>query len=761
MVLNELIIKNFGKFKDSKIEFNHGLNIIYGKNEAGKSTIHSFILGMLYGIEKTRVRKEIDIYERYLPWSDSGIYEGVMKLTIDDKMYRIRRSFLNKKAYCELREEESGTLLNLGGKEPGDYLLGISENTFKDTLFIGQLSSRTSEALSLDIKSYIANLSTTMNTEIDLLKVYDKLDREIKTNNSKSDDKQIKEIENELDTIEQNEILRDSISNSLNEKTKELEEVEVKINFVESSLNAISKKELLEKVDKCKELHFESEKNKGILESYQIYGSIKEDDLDLISKKRSQVKAINSEIQQLWNRNEELRRHTSELEESILLSDSSNNDFLEKDNCYENYLEKEMQAQSIINNEMEHLNKGNKNHKNYIRLLQIIITVSIIVNIIRIFTSDADVISSISISVGVLLVGSGLIYFFRRAHKKEMQNKEVIIDKAKQEIATINYIKPLLSKLKTYNYELNNNQNLIERRNFELKSVEEYLSELYLETGIKEEQDIQLLRSKIKEYHQLSNQIDKDETVLRVSLDGKSLEELLRLAELYQNSGSDKDSLETTDDASYLTKDELKTRMKQLRQDRDDLVRRTSTLKGKLEELENLDARRTEAEERLDKVNSLREKALLEQQALKLAKDKIQQISDKIQKGFGKKLDHKVSSIIETITNGKYININIDTDSKMTVDDGYHNIDIERLSLGTVDQMFLSLRMGVDHLLHSHIDLPILLDDTFALYDDERVANLLKWMVTLDKQILIFTCQRRELEILQETKSDSNIIILE
>ena len=52
MKLLELHIDGFGKFHDRTISLNDGINIIYGKNEAGKSTLHTFIRGMLFGIDE-------------------------------------------------------------------------------------------------------------------------------------------------------------------------------------------------------------------------------------------------------------------------------------------------------------------------------------------------------------------------------------------------------------------------------------------------------------------------------------------------------------------------------------------------------------------------------------------------------------------------------------------------------------------------------------------------------------------------------------
>ena len=59
MKIQELEVKNFGKFTDRRIQMEDGINILYGENESGKSTLHTFIKGMLYGMERGRGRATV------------------------------------------------------------------------------------------------------------------------------------------------------------------------------------------------------------------------------------------------------------------------------------------------------------------------------------------------------------------------------------------------------------------------------------------------------------------------------------------------------------------------------------------------------------------------------------------------------------------------------------------------------------------------------------------------------------------------------
>lgn len=171
MRILDLYISGFGKFHNTDLTFQDGLNIVYGKNEAGKSTIHTFIRSMLFGIERLRGRAaKTDTYSRYEPWEDSGTYEGQIRLESNGTIYRIERSFQkNRKEFTIINEttgkEETDTKAVLD-----EILGGISETTYNNTISISQLKSATDDGMVSELKNYIANLNTTGNMALNITK---------------------------------------------------------------------------------------------------------------------------------------------------------------------------------------------------------------------------------------------------------------------------------------------------------------------------------------------------------------------------------------------------------------------------------------------------------------------------------------------------------------------------------------------------------------------------------------------------------------
>ena len=80
MRITELVLKNFGRFTDKRIGLTDGINIIYGENESGKSTLHTFLKGMLFGMERKRGRAAAtDTFSTYEPWENPNYYAGILR----------------------------------------------------------------------------------------------------------------------------------------------------------------------------------------------------------------------------------------------------------------------------------------------------------------------------------------------------------------------------------------------------------------------------------------------------------------------------------------------------------------------------------------------------------------------------------------------------------------------------------------------------------------------------------------------------------
>lgn len=171
MKILSLHIDGFGKLRDQDINFKDGLNIVYGKNEAGKSTLHTFIKGMLFGIDRQRGRAaRNDTYSRFLPWQNSGTYEGWMRIESEGQIYRIQRRFQKNSKELTIVNE------TLGREEaPTKALLdqlrcGLSETVYENTISIGQLKCATEGGMVSELRNYIANLNTSGSIALNITK---------------------------------------------------------------------------------------------------------------------------------------------------------------------------------------------------------------------------------------------------------------------------------------------------------------------------------------------------------------------------------------------------------------------------------------------------------------------------------------------------------------------------------------------------------------------------------------------------------------
>lgn len=167
-------------------------------------------------------------------------------------------------------------------------------------------------------------------------------------------------------------------------------------------------------------------------------------------------------------------------------------------------------------------------------------------------------------------------------------------------------------------------------------------------------------------------------------------------------------------------------------------------------------------EERLKALEE--EKASLEKRAeeIELASSFLRDAYDEMKTRITPKFTENLSKNIAKISDGKYNKVLINDEKGLIVQrDNGEYIDLNKLSVGTIDELYLSLRLTmVDDI--SKEKMPIMLDETFAYFDDKRLANTLKFLNNEIKnhQILLFTCTNREKEIMDKLNIKYNEVKL-
>ena len=153
-------IENFGRLSDEDFVFEKGLNSIVRENGTGKSTLAAFIRIMLYGFDAEGKRSALENErKRYVPWQ-GGVYGGSLTIEVGDKNYRIERTFDEKKAAGDsfaLYDADKNLPSQDYSDSIGDELFGVDAQSFRKTVFVGQLSCETEVTSGISAK--IGNVS--------------------------------------------------------------------------------------------------------------------------------------------------------------------------------------------------------------------------------------------------------------------------------------------------------------------------------------------------------------------------------------------------------------------------------------------------------------------------------------------------------------------------------------------------------------------------------------------------------------------------
>ena len=181
MKINNFKINSYGKLKNKEIEFKDGINIIYGKNESGKSTILNFIFNSFYGISKNKKGKNLSDYDKYKP-IDTEEFSGKLEYELDNKnKFEIYRDFnkKNPKIFNENSEDISKEF-NIDKKTGNEFFYDqtkVDEDLFISTVGILQKNIELEKNNQNYLIQKLANLVGTGEDSVSYKRAIDRINR--------------------------------------------------------------------------------------------------------------------------------------------------------------------------------------------------------------------------------------------------------------------------------------------------------------------------------------------------------------------------------------------------------------------------------------------------------------------------------------------------------------------------------------------------------------------------------------------------------
>ena len=142
MKINSFKVNGFGKLKNKQVELKDGINIIYGENESGKSSMLKFISSMFYGASKNKNGKEISDFDKYKPWNIEE-FSGKIDYTLDNgENFEVFREFKKKNPLIyNSQKEDISKKFNIDKTKGIEFFMqqtGIDEETFYSTAITEQ-----------------------------------------------------------------------------------------------------------------------------------------------------------------------------------------------------------------------------------------------------------------------------------------------------------------------------------------------------------------------------------------------------------------------------------------------------------------------------------------------------------------------------------------------------------------------------------------------------------------------------------------------
>lgn len=699
MKIKNIKVNAYGNIENKDINLEEGINIIHGANESGKSTLLNYIISIFYGISRNKDGKALSDYEKYKPWN-SNEFSGRISYKLENgEKYEIFRDFnkKNPKIYNDKLEDISDRF----------------ETDKKDgsKFFIEQTG--------IDKQMY---LSTVVSTQEEV-----RLDE-------KNQNMLIQKIANLAGTGEDNvsykkaliklqEKIRDEIgTNKTSQKPIniiEKEIVEINNKIVETEKYRNRKYEIdAEKEQILSELK-ELEQQKQILQELQNSMKSEEETKNRLEIREKNRKDNIAKINELTNQKNTINAESERVQ-------SAKNHMQDIIKGHKENIEKLNSEIEKIANEKEETQEKEKPSISFI-VITVVLAIALICSIILI---KNYIVSGI---LGVAIIANIVFYVINK--NKQKVNKAKLREKINQEKQ---YKR---EKLENQKQQIIANVNTTEK---ELEKQEEEEKQVNSELSMLKGQIILLEKNNEK----ITEEIEQDNKAIKE----ESNKNKQQIIEKYKDKNIN-DLLYINDYQNYISKIEETINNNRIRIK--GLEIEYNTIVPQLDEMVVLEEKR-EADK--EKLAELREKESIINIAIENLMDAYEEMKTTITPKFTKNL----SESIQKISSNKYNKVTINDENGMIIENNRGEyVEAIKLSTGTIDQLYLALRLSmIDEL--SKENLPIILDESFAYSDNNRLKNMLQYLTSdlNNHQTIIFTCTDREQKMLEEMNIPYNVVEL-
>lgn len=280
MQINKININNYGNLSNKEINLDNKINIIYGKNEAGKSTLLNFIESMFFGANKNKGKKIIPDFDRYNPWNN-GEYSGTIDYQLENgEEFHIYRDFKKKNPQIlnKLGKDISQEF-NIDKKNGNQFFTeqtGMDRSLIDSTIITEQNQVELDEGTQNQLLQKIANLSESGEEELSYKKIMDKLNK-ILLNEVGTERSQLKPLNITISKIDDYQNKIQDIKQYENERfeiTQEIADIQEEINKESENRNIYDEvKKIIDndkiEQEKIDEKYKTVKENKAKMEQYK------------------------------------------------------------------------------------------------------------------------------------------------------------------------------------------------------------------------------------------------------------------------------------------------------------------------------------------------------------------------------------------------------------------------------------------------------------------------------------------------------------